>query len=531
MAFVFLALTGAACSGATAGHDGASPGDASPDDIAEPDVSTSNDGATDSAGSDGATADAGNAVDAPFAATLTISSAAGDRLTTRPAPAFQTTNGPGTGLTVVVDPGVADQIMDGFGASFLEAGMVCLNTLSTAEQDRVLTALFDRDAGAGFSLMKTVIGGTDFQSASPDWYTYDDVPGDTQLASFSIARDLGPSGLVTYIKRARAAGGQFLLEAPMDYAPDWMMVDASDPVSGQIVPPENYDLLAQYQLDYLQAYEAEGVHVDYLAPFNEPLSSYSKNTFESERDIIRDHLGPLLAREHVTTHLMAGEAWTRAWAGQYLPVVLDDPGAAGFVAVAAYHGYDFWLAGATGSGYDQIAQLHQSHPGVPLWMTELCCEFGLPSLSFEEGVQWAQILMSDVEAGASAWVYWNMILDENGGPWLVSSIHDDRDGNAQNALVQINRATHEVTFSGLYYFLAHFSKFVRPGAQRIRATLAGAATDTRALAFRNANKEGGTFVLELLNPSGEDRPIRVQAAGRELDLTLPAVSISTLTWK
>jgi len=35
----------------------------------------------------------------------------------------------------------------------------------------------------------------------------------------------------------------------------------------------------------------------------------------------------------------------------------------------------------------------------------------LPRYDFEDGVSWGNVIMSDLEAGASAWVYWNMLLD------------------------------------------------------------------------------------------------------------------------
>jgi hypothetical protein len=60
-------------------------------------------------------------------------------------------------------------------------------------------------------------------SAGP-YYTYDDHPGDVGMKLFSLERDLKPNGLVTYIKRARRYG-TFVLQAPMDYPPDWMLFD------------------------------------------------------------------------------------------------------------------------------------------------------------------------------------------------------------------------------------------------------------------------------------------------------------------
>src|SRR5438270_10325314 len=133
-----------------------------------------------------------------------VSSKAGDRLKEKHALRFEEKSGsvpPG----FEVNDAVTYQKIDGFGASLLEAGLICINSLPPAEQEAVLRALFDPKEGAGFSAMKTVIASTDFMSAGP-FYSYDPVPGDVAMKHFSIARDLGPNGLITFIKRARRYG-------------------------------------------------------------------------------------------------------------------------------------------------------------------------------------------------------------------------------------------------------------------------------------------------------------------------------------
>jgi len=56
-----------------------------------------------------------------------------------------------------------------------------------------------------------------------------------------------------------------------------------------------------------------------------------------------------------------------------------------------------------------------------MWMTELCyaTECGdypltapkLPRYDFEDGHNWGNVIMLDLEAGANGWIYWNMILN------------------------------------------------------------------------------------------------------------------------
>jgi len=133
--------------------------------------------------------------------------------------------------------------------------------------------------------------------------------------------------------------------------------------------------------------------------------------------------------------------------------------------------------------------------------------------------------MSDLEAGASAWIYWNMILDERGGPWAISVVHGNPDPNQQHPVVIINRQTKEISYTGLYYYLSHFSKFVRPGAVRVETT--GTSDGVRAISF--ATPEGG-IVSQFLNSRKQDVETNVTFRGKQLHLTLPAQSITTATW-
>lgn len=209
--------------------------------------------------------------------------------------------------------------MLGFGASFNEAGMISLNSLAPAEQEKVLIALFDPLKGAGFTAMKTVIGATDFMSAGP-FYTYNDTPGDVEMKNFSIERDLGPNGLVPFIQRS-LKHGSFVLQATMDYPPDWMLFD---PIKNQDIDPKYFDAMALYYLRYLEEYSKQGITIDYLSLFNEPLG-YTKIPLTKIRDLIKNHVGPLFHKKGVQTRLQISDHIDRAAALQGDSSVMDDP--------------------------------------------------------------------------------------------------------------------------------------------------------------------------------------------------------------
>jgi glucosylceramidase len=452
-------------------------------------------------------------------AQLYVSSDAGDRLAAKPDVQFEPNHNQ-VDMDFRVSEDKTDQTMLGFGASFLESGLIVLNRMAADQQETVLRSLFDPDKGAGFSAMKAPLAATDFMAGGP-WYTYDDTPGDVEMKHFSIERDLGTTGLITYIKRARKYGN-FVIQSPMDYPPDWMLVNATDRKK-QDVDPKYYDALAHYYLRYLQQYAKNGIVIDYLSLFNEP-PGYTKIVFPEILPLLRDHVGPLLAKEGIVTKLQLSEASTRGAAYDNYGIVLSDPEARKYISSMPYHGYDL-------TNFDKIAALHEKYPDLPLWMTEICHysayspHMSIPRYDFADGQFWGDQIFSDIQAGASGWTYWNMILDDTGGPWLVSPSHGDPVNNSQHPVVIIDRNTNKVTYTGLYYYLAHFSKFVRPGS--IRIGLTGAREGVRAVAFKRPD---GQIVVELMNSQRESVNVAILWHDRLLRAALPATSIGTLLW-
>lgn len=308
----------------------------------------------------------------------------------------------------------------------------------------------------------------------------------------------------------------------MDYPPDWMLFDVK---KNQDVNPKYFPVLARYYLRYLQEYEKQGIFIGYLSPFNEP-GIYTKIPAHKVRELIRSNLGPLLRQAAVKTKIQVCDFGNRKDAWRDLPIILDDPQTRQYVGAISYHGYEF-------SDQDKIAKIHDQYPRLPIWMTEVDHSYGtdtprskpLPRYDYEDGNFWGNQIISDLESGTSAWIYWNMILDERGGPYLLSEVHRDGPDNFQHPVVIINRQTRQVTYTALYYYLAHFSKFVRPGAYRIRSY--GRVHAIRAIAFKCPD---GSIVAELLNSSSRSAETVLRWRHRSVPVELPALSISTLVW-
>ncbi len=426
--------------------------------------------------------------------------------------------------SIKVDEATRYQSIEGFGATFNESGMICLNALTPETRNNLLKSLFDSTTGAGFSLMKSPLAACDFSAAGP-WYSYNDIQGDTAMNNFSIQRDLGSNGLISFIRNA-SKFGRFRIETTMDFAPDWMMIGLT---KGQKhIKPEYYGALAKYYSQYLQAYAANGVIIDYLNPFNEADNEwYSNVTYAEIGNMIKFHIAPRLLRDGLSTKIQLCETANRPEAIKKLPVVLDDPEARKYIHSITVHGYDW-------DQYATLTDLHKKYPEFPIWQTEVCYALlnnipvngpsKLPVYEFSDGEFWGNMIMNDMKNWVSGWIYWNMILDQDGGPWLISKEHGDPDNNRQQPVVIINRKTKQVSYTGLYYYLAHFSKFVRQGAYRIDCT--GDSDQLNCVAFKNGN---GSIVLNVIN-HGPETKSKILWKNKMTIQKFQAYSITTLLW-
>ena len=113
------------------------------------------------------------------------------------------------------------------------------------------------------------------------------------------------------------------------------------------------------------------------------------------------------------------------------------------------------------------------------------------------------------------WIDWNMVLDTTGGP-----------NHAENwciAPVIAKPETDEVYYTPLYYVLAHFSKYIRPGAVRIG--IAESPEGLMTTAFRNVD---GRIAVALLNQSDSEVEYAVALGGAQVEAAIAPRAVQTL---
>jgi glucosylceramidase len=93
-------------------------------------------------------------------------------------------------------------------------------------------------------------------------------------------------------------------------------------------------------------------------------------------------------------------------------------------------------------------------------------------------------------------------------------------------LVTIDSRTGEVTRNDDYYALAHVSRFVLQGADRIDSTPTG--PELVNVAFRNPRD--GSIVLVAANSSSDPMPLSVLCQGSTFKYTMAPQSVATFVW-
>lgn len=449
-------------------------------------------------------------------------SQAGDRLTSKSDLTFTADN---SAPDILVDPTQQFQAIDGFGGAFNESGWEVLNrsNVTAAQRNAVLDQLFNPTSGAGFSLTRTAMGSNDF---SPSHYSYSYLSSGTDFpqANFSVAHD--QSSLIPYIQAAQSHGAFRIMASPWT-APGWMKTNNSLIGGGSVIAPSTdpryYQAYADYFAKYVQAYAAQGITINDVSIQNEPLNpaKFESTVFTAAQmaEFIGSYLGPTFASKNVGARIRGYEHNRDTWT--YPVDMLNNAATLPYVAGINFHPYECDF----GQAYCDTANLglfNATKPGYSTWMSEHT-DLGIPDATDYAGDErWGSELIDEMLAGEGAYIYWNMILDQTGGPF--SSLSD-----AQEPLVIVNTsgASATVSYMPKFYQLQHFSKFVRPGAYRIGTTGGANGDGIKSVAFKNPD---GSEVLEVVNTSGSAKTIKVGEAGNTFSRSVAAHSTNTFTW-
>ena len=420
-----------------------------------------------------------------------------------------------TNASIIVDPAKEFQTFLGIGAALTDASAETYFKLPIENQKLFMEAYFDTEKGIGYTLARTSIHSCDFSTES---YTYINEE-DSALKSFTIEHD--KKYRIPFIKKAiQTAGGKLTLYASPWSPPAFMKSNNTMLQGGKLLPEFNQSW-ANYYAKFIKFYEAEGIPIWGLTIQNEPLAVQRWESCiysaEEERDFLKNYLGPTLQKEGLSDKKIIVWDHNRDLLFQRANVIFNDPEAAKYAWGSGFHWYEDWNDGIP--MFNAVHQVNEAYPDKNLIFTEGCNEsFNLDRIKNEDpklAERYGKSMINDFNNGTVAWTDWNIILDETGGPNHVS--------NFCFAPVHGNTKTGELIFTNSYYYIGHFSKFIRPGAKRI--TSVSSNNSLLSTAFKN---EDGSLAIIVMNSSNKNLTYSVTLQSKAAYLKALPHSIQTI---
>ena len=439
--------------------------------------------------------------------------------------------------TVSIDTSKRFQKITGFGGAFTESSAYLLNKLGKKNRDEILKAYFSKE-GANYSLTRTHMNSCDFSLSQ---YSYSPVADDMDLKHFTIKDDM--DDLIPMIKDAMSVSedGFKIFASPWTAAP-WMK-DNNEWVGGKLLP-KYYDTWALFFSKYLDAYKAEDIDIWGFTVENEPHGN--GNNWESMHytpdemtNFVMNHLGPKLEADGHGDKIILGYDQNRAGLKEWVDSMYKNEETSKYFDGTAIHWYE-----STYKIYSEDLQYaHNKSPNKYLIETEGCIDSQVPVWKDDawywkkEATDWgwdwakeeekylhpkyapvnryARDIIGCLNNWVDGWVDWNMVLDRQVGPnwfknWCVAPIIVDPDND-------------EVYYTPLYYVMAHFSKYIRPGAEVVNVE-----SSDEELQITAAINPDNSVAVVVFNEGKEPKNFNISLNGKSKHININAQALQTI---
>ncbi len=417
---------------------------------------------------------------------------------------------------VTIDRTETYQTIDGFGAAI--TGATCYNLLKMTQADRTafLMDVFDVETGLGSSLVRVSVGASDFPASRTE-FTWCDTEG---LSNFAPHSD-DVTYLIPVLKEIYAINPNVRIIATPWSAPRWMK--ESDSWTSASLSEDHYEDYASYLVQWIQYMEGQGFDIYALTPQNEPLNKGNSMsmymTWAQQRDFIKTALGPAFEAAGLDTKILVFDHnfnYDGISDQQGYPLhIYADADASKYVAGSAWHNY--------GGDVSVLDQIVYEYPDKEIYFTE--ASIGTWNYNFSSCLldDFETIFLGTLSRGGKGVTLWNLMLDDNKGPYSSAS------GACTTCYgaVDISSSDYKtLTYRTHYYNIAHASKVIRQGAVRI-GTSGYEASGITYLAFENPDKSIGVIIL---NDNSSAQTLVFTETGYTVRVEAPAKSLVSLIW-
>nr|WP_110934607.1 glycoside hydrolase family 30 protein [Salipaludibacillus neizhouensis] len=163
--------------------------------------------------------------------------------------------------------------------------------------------------------------------------------------------------------------------------------------------------------------------------------------------------------------------------------VFDDPEASKYVWGTGFHWY-------VSEEFENVGKVHELYPDKHLLFTEGCQEGGVKLGEWFTCERYGRNMIGDLNNWTEGYLDWNIVLNEEGGPNHVNNLCD--------APIIADTKTNTIHYNSSYYYIGHFSKYIRPGAKRIALEVNN--DNLQATSFLNTDD---TIAIIVMNESDQ----------------------------
>ena len=292
-------------------------------------------------------------------------------------------------------------------------------------------------------------------------------------------------------------------------------------IGGGKLIPKYRQAWANYYVKFIDAYQAHDIPVWGLTIQNEPMATQRWEsciyTAKEERDFLKYFLGPTLEKAGYSEKNIVVWDHNRDLITNRANTIFEDPEASKYAWGIGFHWYETW----TGSlpNYDNLKNIKASFPSKNLLFTEGCQE----GFRFERLHHWPNAerygnsMINDFNSGTVGWTDWNVLLDQNGGPNHVQ--------NFCFAPIHADTRLDELIYTPTYYYIGHFSKFIKPGASRVSTT--ASRTTIQSTSFQNTD---GTMVTIVMNSLNQKVTYKLIVGQHEIKLDIEPRAIQSIIY-
>ncbi len=417
-------------------------------------------------------------------------------------------------ISVFVNPDKTFQEFLGIGGAITDAAAEVFSTLGKDKQEEFLKAYYS-DEGINYNIIRTSIHSSDFGLGS---HTYIE-EGDKDLKTFSIEKDKVKR--IPMIKRAKALIKEDLVFYASPWSPPAFMKTNNDMLHGGKLLPEYNQAWANYYVKFIEAYEAEDIPVWGVTIQNEPMAVQRWEsciyTAEEERDFLKNYLGPTFEKNGLGDKNIVIWDHNRDLISQRANTIFEDPEAMKYAWGIGFHWYETWAGGEP--KYDNLKNIKESFPTKNLLFTEGCQEQFDPTQyqRWSNAERYGNSMINDFNSGTVGWTDWNILLNENGGPNHVQ--------NFCFAPIHADTKTGELIYTPSYFYIGHFSKFIKKGALRVSTTTSRSTLESTS--FQNPD---GQIVTVVMNKTDDSIQYKLLVNEFEIVNTIPPHSMQSLVY-